>query len=247
MAACRAQAHAAAARCRHALAAAPPDGPCTPPPLLLSRAVTDLAGRIFATWTLTSCVLCLICARNPCVPAIYGARSRSRRPHRAAAAAGAAPAAAPAPLLLPPPGCDPCCLAALTAPLLPAAARRRHAGLLPHRAAALCHGAAPVPDAGPRHRAAAHDRRGCAPPALLAAGPPARRHCEPPTLPMSSLAGCCSSLPPPLTPPPPARLVPHTAGVSSLWMGLGWNYYTAYAPRAEPTMSEDITVTQKDD
>jgi hypothetical protein len=35
--------------------------------------VTDLAGRIFATWTLTSCMLCLICARNPCVPAIYGA------------------------------------------------------------------------------------------------------------------------------------------------------------------------------
>ena len=30
-------------------------------------------------------------------------------------------------------------------------------------------------------------------------------------------------------------------------MGLGWNYYTAYAARAEPTMSEDITVTQKDD
>lgn len=36
-------------------------------------------------------------------------------------------------------------------------------------------------------------------------------------------------------------------GVSTLWMGLGWNYYTAYASRAEPTMSEDITVTQKDD
>lgn len=38
-------------------------------------AVTDLAGRIFSTWTLTSCVLCLICARNPCVPAIYGAHA----------------------------------------------------------------------------------------------------------------------------------------------------------------------------
>ena len=37
------------------------------------------------------------------------------------------------------------------------------------------------------------------------------------------------------------------AGISSLWMGLGWNYYTFVAPRAEPTMSEDITVTQKDD
>lgn len=36
-------------------------------------------------------------------------------------------------------------------------------------------------------------------------------------------------------------------GVSSLWMALGWNYYTGYAARAEPTMSEDITVTQKDD
>lgn len=36
-------------------------------------AVTDLAGRIFSTWTLTTCMLCLICARNPCNPAIYGA------------------------------------------------------------------------------------------------------------------------------------------------------------------------------
>lgn len=40
---------------------------------------------------------------------------------------------------------------------------------------------------------------------------------------------------------------PRLAGISSLWMGLGWNYYTLVAPRAEPTMSEDITVTQKDD
>jgi hypothetical protein len=30
-------------------------------------------------------------------------------------------------------------------------------------------------------------------------------------------------------------------------MALGWNYYTAYADRAEPAMSEDITVTQKED
>ena len=37
------------------------------------------------------------------------------------------------------------------------------------------------------------------------------------------------------------------AGVSSLWMALGWNYYTGYAARSEPTMSEDVTVTQKDD
>jgi hypothetical protein len=37
------------------------------------------------------------------------------------------------------------------------------------------------------------------------------------------------------------------AGISSLWMALGWNYYTAYAERAEPTISEDITVTQKED
>ena len=44
------------------------------PPLDRDCAVTDLAGRIFATWTLTSCMLCLICARNPSVPAIYGER-----------------------------------------------------------------------------------------------------------------------------------------------------------------------------
>jgi hypothetical protein len=30
--------------------------------------------------------------------------------------------------------------------------------------------------------------------------------------------------------------------VSTLWMGAGWNYYTAYAPRAEPTLSEETTV-----
>jgi hypothetical protein len=30
-------------------------------------------------------------------------------------------------------------------------------------------------------------------------------------------------------------------------MALGWNYYVGMAGRAEPAMSEDITVTQKDD
>ena len=35
-------------------------------------AVTELYGRTFATWTLTTCALCLICAKNPRVPAIYG-------------------------------------------------------------------------------------------------------------------------------------------------------------------------------
>jgi len=43
--------------------------------LRTSNAVTDLQARTFATWTLTSCLLCLICARNPCVPAIYGKHS----------------------------------------------------------------------------------------------------------------------------------------------------------------------------
>ncbi len=36
------------------------------------HAVTELYGRTFATWTLTTCALCLICAKNPRVPAIYG-------------------------------------------------------------------------------------------------------------------------------------------------------------------------------
>jgi len=35
--------------------------------------VTPLYGRTFGTWTLLTCALCLICARNPRVPAIYGA------------------------------------------------------------------------------------------------------------------------------------------------------------------------------
>lgn len=35
--------------------------------------VTELCGRVFSIWTLVTCGLCLICARNPCVPSIYGA------------------------------------------------------------------------------------------------------------------------------------------------------------------------------
>ncbi|KAK9845316.1 hypothetical protein WJX81_003364 [Elliptochloris bilobata] len=35
--------------------------------------VNELYGRTFATWTLTTCALCLICAKNPRVRAIYGA------------------------------------------------------------------------------------------------------------------------------------------------------------------------------
>lgn len=35
--------------------------------------VTDLHGRTFAVWTITTCMLCLICAKDPKVPAIYGA------------------------------------------------------------------------------------------------------------------------------------------------------------------------------
>jgi len=33
--------------------------------------VTELQGRTFATWTLTSCMLCLICAKDPCNKSIY--------------------------------------------------------------------------------------------------------------------------------------------------------------------------------
>ncbi|KAF8060619.1 rplL [Scenedesmus sp. PABB004] len=35
--------------------------------------VNDLYGRLFATWTVLTCGLCLICARNPTNAAIYGA------------------------------------------------------------------------------------------------------------------------------------------------------------------------------
>ncbi|KDD76759.1 hypothetical protein H632_c115p1 [Helicosporidium sp. ATCC 50920] len=42
--------------------------PTQPPP-----AVTDLTGRVFGLWTLTTCMMCLICARDPTNPAIYGA------------------------------------------------------------------------------------------------------------------------------------------------------------------------------
>jgi hypothetical protein len=35
--------------------------------------VTALYGRTFGVWTLLTCALCLICAKNPRVPAIYGA------------------------------------------------------------------------------------------------------------------------------------------------------------------------------
>eukprot|EP00890_Picochlorum_soloecismus_P005602 jgi/Picsp_1/6042/NSC_03396-R1_a8hs11_chlre-like protein len=35
--------------------------------------VTELQARTFATWTLTSCLLCLLCARNTSVAPIYAA------------------------------------------------------------------------------------------------------------------------------------------------------------------------------
>eukprot|EP00884_Botryococcus_braunii_P004211 jgi/Botrbrau1/13791/Bobra.0056s0041.1 len=35
--------------------------------------VHELYGRTFAIWTMTTCGLCFICARNPRSPAIYGA------------------------------------------------------------------------------------------------------------------------------------------------------------------------------
>ena len=44
----------------------------THPLLKLYAAVTELCGRIFGIWTLLTCALCCICARNPCVPSIYG-------------------------------------------------------------------------------------------------------------------------------------------------------------------------------
>ena len=132
-------------------------------------------------------MLCLICARNPCVPAIYGAwlavccwfaRAWSlavmpwqlhsllqasdcclvccmyRRCCQTCSFLMALLPSAAVPLFLPPQVPPP------LPPSLPPP--RRHARLLPHRAAALCHGAAAVQDAGPGHRAAAHDRRGCA-------------------------------------------------------------------------------------
>lgn len=39
---------------------------------VLYAAVTELCGRVFGIWTLLTCALCCICARNPCVPSIYG-------------------------------------------------------------------------------------------------------------------------------------------------------------------------------
>ena len=66
----------------------PPTTPFLPLPWplapLAACAVTDLAGRIFSTWTLTSSMLCLICARNPCVPAIYGEATGGQRGQRSA-------------------------------------------------------------------------------------------------------------------------------------------------------------------
>ena len=46
----------------------------------LIYAVNELYGRTFATWTLTTCALCLICAKNPRVRAIYGAWSAPPTP-----------------------------------------------------------------------------------------------------------------------------------------------------------------------
>lgn len=35
--------------------------------------VNDLTGRLFAVWTLTTCALCLVCARDPRVRPVYAA------------------------------------------------------------------------------------------------------------------------------------------------------------------------------
>lgn len=51
-------------------AATPPSCVCA-----LLFAVNELYGRLFATWTLLTCGLCLICARNPTNAAIYGERA----------------------------------------------------------------------------------------------------------------------------------------------------------------------------
>lgn len=45
--------------------------------LVCDTAVTELCGRVFAIWTLLTCALCCICARNPCVPSIYGKLQRA--------------------------------------------------------------------------------------------------------------------------------------------------------------------------
>ena len=42
------------------------------PPLFLCFTVNDLQGRTFAVWTLTTCALCLVCARDPRVKPVYG-------------------------------------------------------------------------------------------------------------------------------------------------------------------------------
>jgi len=42
--------------------------PRTPPP---APAATPLQSRTFATWTLTSCMLCVLCARDPTQSGIY--------------------------------------------------------------------------------------------------------------------------------------------------------------------------------
>ncbi|KAG7666824.1 hypothetical protein Ndes2526B_g04681 [Nannochloris sp. 'desiccata'] len=102
--------------------------------------VSALQARTFATWTLTSCLLCLICARNPCIPAIYGATLGSF-------------------------------LIALLHFLLELFAFKT--------------------------------------------------------------VGLKTAIQPMVV-----------AGVSSLWMIAGWNYYTAFAPHAEPTMSEETVTVQ---
>lgn len=40
---------------------------------LQPEAVTDLLGRLFAAWTTVTCILCLMCARDPTNKFIYGA------------------------------------------------------------------------------------------------------------------------------------------------------------------------------
>lgn len=142
--------------------------------------MTELYGRTFAIWTVTTCVLCLICARDPTIPAIYG------KPHHLQRHT---------PLVV------------QNGRLSGACGRRRDSVQLRRGVRSLQHGAAGLQDdvCGNGRQSARGRRQASARKAPCFASDTLTASIEPLTLKL------------------------WVTGVSVVWMGLGWSYYTNYA------------------
>jgi hypothetical protein len=171
--------------------------------------VNDLYGRLFATWTLLTCGLCLICARNPTNPAIYGAPALRPRPSAWQCMASVLKPVHPSP---PPP--SPCTLNPT----------RRHPAVVCRGAGPLSHGAAGLQDDEHQGRGVADGCRRCGR-SKRGGGRQQQLHtsrAQSRDQPNSRMSTATS---------PPLARSPRPTGLSTLWMGAGWNYYTYHATK----------------